>query len=192
MKKKTYRFEERSLKLPNLYHLDACRQGGNIYRNKKKYTRKGKSRFDYRKEYQEEEEMEKKDYVVEAVIGLIGTMVVALALYFAMRYIDVKYFDMKLDDSQAEVYQELQAMSNTLFFFLPQTKWLQLIENKIVLTLFVYGGPVLIGAIAAIGVVVVLSGLGGSITNVATNYVNNQAEELQRQEEEYRWYSHYH
>lgn len=58
--------------------------------------------------------------------------------------------------------------------------------------LFVYGGPVLIGAIAAIGVVVVLSGLGGSITNVATNYVNNQAEELQRQEEEYRWYSHYH
>ena len=109
-----------------------------------------------------------------------------------MRYIDVKYFDMKLDDSQAEVYQELQAMSNTLFFFLPQTKWLQLIENKIVLMLFVYGGPVLIGAIAAIGVVVVLSGLGGSITNVATNYVNNQAEELQRQEEEYRWYSHYH
>lgn len=51
VKKKTYRFEERSLKLPNLYHLDACRQGGNIYRNKKKYTRKGKSRFDYRKEY---------------------------------------------------------------------------------------------------------------------------------------------
>lgn len=136
--------------------------------------------------------MEKKDYVVDAVIGLIGTMVVALALYFAMRYIDVKYFDMKLDDSQAEVYQELQAMSNTLFFFLPQTKWLQLIENKIVLMLFVYGDPVLIGAIAAIGVVVVLSGLGGSITNVATNYVNNQAEELQRQEEEYRWYSHYH
>lgn len=136
--------------------------------------------------------MEKKDYVVEAVIGLIGTMVVALALYFVMRYIDVKYFDMKLDDSQAEVYQELQAMSNTLFFFLPQTKWLQLIENKIVLMLFVYGGTVLIGAIAAIGVVVVLSGLGGSITNVATNYVNNQAEELQRQEEEYRWYSHHH
>lgn len=136
--------------------------------------------------------MEKKDYVVDAVIGLIGTMVVALALYFVMRYIDVKYFDMKLDDSQAEVYQELQAMSNTLFFFLPQTKWLHLIENKIVLMLFVYGRPVLIGAIAAIGVVVVLSGLGGSITNVATNYVNNQAEELQRQEEEYRWYSHYH
>lgn len=136
--------------------------------------------------------MEKKDYVVEAVIGLIGTLAVAVALYFVMRYIDVKYFDMKLDDSQAEVYQELQAMSNTLFFFLPQTKWLQLIENKTVLMLFVYGGPVLIGAIAAIGVVVVLSGLGGSITNVATNYVNNQAEELQRQEEEYRWYSHYH
>ena len=136
--------------------------------------------------------MEKKDYVVDAVIGLIGTMVAALALYFAMRYIDVKYFDMKLDDSQAEVYQELQAMSNTLFFFLPQTKWLQLIENKIVLMLFVSGGPVLIGAIATIGVVAVLSGLGGSITNVATNYVNNQAEELQRQEEEYRWYSHYH
>lgn len=50
MKKQTYKFEERSLKLPNPMHLDACRQGGNIYRNKKKYTRKGKGKFDYRKE----------------------------------------------------------------------------------------------------------------------------------------------
>lgn len=50
MQKQTYRFEERSLKLPNPMHLDACRQGGNIYRNKKKYTRKGKAKFDYKKE----------------------------------------------------------------------------------------------------------------------------------------------
>ena len=50
MKKQTYKFEERSLKLPNPMHLAACRQGGNIYRNKKKYTRKGKAKFDYRKE----------------------------------------------------------------------------------------------------------------------------------------------
>ncbi len=49
MKQQAYRFEQRSLKLPNPMHLDACRQGGNIYRNKKKYTRKGKEKFDYRK-----------------------------------------------------------------------------------------------------------------------------------------------
>lgn len=45
-----YKYEERSLKIPNKMHLDACRRGGNIYRNKKIYTRKGKSRFDVNKE----------------------------------------------------------------------------------------------------------------------------------------------
>lgn len=42
--------EQRLVHLPNPMHLDACKQGGNIYKDKTKYTRKGKSRFDYRKE----------------------------------------------------------------------------------------------------------------------------------------------
>ena len=50
MKKFVYRFEERSLRIPNFMHLDTCIQGGNVYKNKKKYSRKGKSKFDYRKE----------------------------------------------------------------------------------------------------------------------------------------------
>ena len=50
MKKFVYRFEERSLRIPNFMHLDTCIQGGNIYKNKNKYSRKGKSKFDYRKE----------------------------------------------------------------------------------------------------------------------------------------------
>lgn len=37
--------------LPNPMHLDACRQGGRIFRNKKKYTRKEKYKSKYEREY---------------------------------------------------------------------------------------------------------------------------------------------
>lgn len=49
-KKKNMTQEQRLAHLPNPMHLDACIQGGNVYRNKKKYTRKGKDRFDLKKE----------------------------------------------------------------------------------------------------------------------------------------------
>lgn len=42
--------EQRLIHLPNPMHLDACRQGGNIYRDRTKYSRKGKDKFDQRKE----------------------------------------------------------------------------------------------------------------------------------------------
>ena len=53
MKNSKYVYEERALRIPNKMHLDACRQGGRVFRNKTKYTRKGKSRFDVRKECDE-------------------------------------------------------------------------------------------------------------------------------------------
>lgn len=51
MKKKDQRtFEQRRIHLPNPMHLDACQQGSRIFRNRKKYSRKGKDRYDYRKD----------------------------------------------------------------------------------------------------------------------------------------------
>ena len=44
-------FEQRRVHLSNPMHLDACLQGSRVFRNKKKYTRKGKSRYDFRKEW---------------------------------------------------------------------------------------------------------------------------------------------
>ena len=41
----------RASSLPNPMHLDACRKGGRIYRNKKKYTRKEKYKSKYEREY---------------------------------------------------------------------------------------------------------------------------------------------
>lgn len=41
----------RGSSLPNSMHLDACRQGGRIFRNKKKYTRKEKHKLKYEREY---------------------------------------------------------------------------------------------------------------------------------------------
>lgn len=35
--------------LPNKMHLQACIEGARVQRNRKKYTRKGKDRFDARK-----------------------------------------------------------------------------------------------------------------------------------------------
>ena len=43
-----YDWAKEGLHIPNKMHLDACIQGGNVYRNKKKYTRKGKEKFNYR------------------------------------------------------------------------------------------------------------------------------------------------
>ena len=50
-KKKKMTAEQRLIHSPSPLHLDACIQGGRIFRNKTKYTRKGKSKFDVRKEY---------------------------------------------------------------------------------------------------------------------------------------------
>ena len=47
-KKKDMSQEQRMIHLPNPMHLDACKQGSRVFRNKKKYTRKGKNRFDSR------------------------------------------------------------------------------------------------------------------------------------------------
>ena len=41
----------RGSSLQNPMHLDACRQGGRIFKNKKKYTRKEKYKSKYEKEY---------------------------------------------------------------------------------------------------------------------------------------------
>ena len=37
--------EQRLIHSSSPIHLEACKQGSRVYRNKKKYTRKGKSRF---------------------------------------------------------------------------------------------------------------------------------------------------
>ena len=46
----SYDYAKQGSHLPNAMHLDACRQGGRVYRNRKKYSRKGKARFDVKKE----------------------------------------------------------------------------------------------------------------------------------------------
>lgn len=45
----TISITDRLMHIPNPMHLDACKQGSRITRNKKKYTRKGKQKFDLRK-----------------------------------------------------------------------------------------------------------------------------------------------
>lgn len=49
-KKEEMTYAERLLHIPNPMHLEACKAGGRIYRDRTKYTRKGKDRWDARKE----------------------------------------------------------------------------------------------------------------------------------------------
>lgn len=49
-KKKNMKMEQRLCHLPNHMHLDACIQGGNIYRDRTVYSRKGKEKFNLKKE----------------------------------------------------------------------------------------------------------------------------------------------
>lgn len=41
--------EQRLVHSPSPLHLQACMEGSRTFRNRKKYTRKGKERFDARK-----------------------------------------------------------------------------------------------------------------------------------------------
>lgn len=52
MKNKTKKmsYAERLLHVPNPMHLAACKEGARVYRNKKKYTRKGKEKYNYKKD----------------------------------------------------------------------------------------------------------------------------------------------
>lgn len=46
-KKENLSYAERLLHIPNPMHLEACKRGGNVYRNRKVYTRKTKFKKDY-------------------------------------------------------------------------------------------------------------------------------------------------
>ncbi len=39
--------EQRLIHSPSPMHLQACIEGGRVFRNKKKYTRKGKAKYSY-------------------------------------------------------------------------------------------------------------------------------------------------
>lgn len=49
-KRATMTAEQRLIHSPSPMHLDACIQGSRVFRDKTKYTRKGKSKYDYRRE----------------------------------------------------------------------------------------------------------------------------------------------
>lgn len=49
-KKNEMSYAETLLHIPNPMHLAACKEGGRVFRDRSKYTRKGKSKYDFRKD----------------------------------------------------------------------------------------------------------------------------------------------
>lgn len=48
-KKEHMTYAEKLLHIANPMHLEACKSGGRVYKNRKKYSRKAKHKYDYKK-----------------------------------------------------------------------------------------------------------------------------------------------
>ena len=94
-----------------------------------------------------------KEKLMSVVKGLVGTVCIAVAAYCVMKYLNGKFHDNHPIDCQA-----LKVYRNAIFFYLPQTAWIQYIENKCILVLMVFGGPIVIGLLGLVGVGFVIEG----------------------------------
>lgn len=88
------------------------------------------------------------------------------AVFYIMRFVNIHLLSINLDDSQESVYQGLSVFSNALFFYLPKFQWIQRIENKIVLLLFIYGGPAVIGMLGLFGLNLLITGRRWNLNSI--------------------------
>ena len=96
----------------------------------------------------------------------IQTLALAVFVFYVMRFVNIHLLNINLDDSQEEVYQGLSVFSNALFFYLPKFQWIQRIENKIVLLLFIYGGPAVIGMLGLFGLDLFIMGRRWNLNSI--------------------------
>lgn len=107
--------------------------------------------------------MEKKQCALKA---FVKTLAVAMLVFYIMRFVNIHLLSINLDDSQESVYQGLSVFSNALFFYLPKFQWIQRIENKIVLLLFIYGGPAVIGMLGLFGLNLLITGRRWNLNSI--------------------------
>lgn len=107
--------------------------------------------------------MEKKQCALKT---FVKTLAVAMLVFYIMRFVNIHLLSINLDDSQESVYQGLSVFSNALFFYLPKFQWIQRIENKIVLLLFIYGGPAVIGMLGLFGLDLLVTGRRRNLNSI--------------------------
>lgn len=107
--------------------------------------------------------MEKKQCALKT---FVKTLTLAMFVFYIMRFVNIYLLSINLDDSQESVYQGLSVFSNALFFYLPKFQWIQRIENKIVLLLFIYGGPAVIGMLGLFGLDLLVTGRRRNLNSI--------------------------
>lgn len=105
---------------------------------------------------EEKTKMNQKDKVIEALKGMILTIMLAIAIFYLMKYFILKFSSTEID-VVGESLDSLRVFSEPVFFYLPKFEWLQKIECLLIYIFMIYGGPVVLALTVLFGIEIILS-----------------------------------
>lgn len=104
----------------------------------------------------EKMKMNQKEKVIEALKGMILTIVIAVAVYYLMKFVLLK-IGTTSGEEVATGLNTLRPFCDAVFFYLPKFEWLQKIECILIDIFMIYGGPVVLALAVLFGIEIILS-----------------------------------
>lgn len=123
--------------------------------------------------------MNRKEKLINAVKGLIGTVCIAVTAYCLMKYLNVKFHFFNIDNKPID-WDSFKVYRDAIFFYLPQTAWIQYVENRLIITL-------VIGIIGMIGILLVVDGAKGYLTQLKKEAYRKKCELYQEELDRYHY-----
>lgn len=130
--------------------------------------------------------MNRKEKLINALKGLIGTVCIVVTAYCLMKYLNVKFHFLDIDNKPID-WDSFKVYRDAIFFYLPQTAWIQYVENRLIIILMVFGGPLVIGIIGMIGILLVVDGAKGYLTQLKKDAYRKKCELYQEELERYHY-----
>lgn len=123
--------------------------------------------------------MNRKEKLINAVKGLIGTVCIAVTAYCLMKYLNVKFHFFNIDNKPID-WDSFKVYRDAIFFYLPQTAWIQYVENRLIITL-------VIGIIGMIGILLVVDVAKGYLTQLKKEAYRKKCELYQEELDRYHY-----
>ncbi len=123
--------------------------------------------------------MNRKEKLINAVKGLIGTVCIAVTAYCLMKYLNVKFHFFNIDNKPID-WDSFKVYRDAIFFYLPQTAWIQYVENRLIITL-------IIGIIGMIGILLVVDVAKGYLTQLKKEAYRKKCELYQEELDRYHY-----
>ena len=123
--------------------------------------------------------MNRKEKLINAVKGLIGTVCIAVTAYCLMKYLNVKFQFFNIDNKPID-WDSFKVYRDAIFFYLPQTAWIQYVENRLIITL-------IIGIIGMIGILLVVDVAKGYLTQLKKEAYRKKCELYQEELDRYHY-----